>query len=748
MSINALQRLSIPKKENLCSRNCLVKSTSVNMSTNLQDHTRCNFGNLGNRQSINVLTSTKLPSERRFTAPMPVVSKSTTYERKFKSIYAQREAEYDKNLKSIKVNLFKNNFAQRDRENNPLTTSRPNNFKKNLAVSVSTSMNFSRRSSNLIHTGKDRERSRSVTSRNGTSTINKASIMQKSTPCDDSILSERSACSKEVSNYEERLHSVRSKSSGNKENRNNNLFEDDNNFLTNTSVEINGNEFNNYMRKEEEVQINFGELGLISEVDDTLLKSNKTNSQKINDSLDQVYKENDELILDTNNIEFELYMKDQQIFESHKQDDEIQMSNNNFLSTNYNSEINSTNLMQKNSNGLRMESIQNKNSFSKQNYESNFNPIHSLNSFHKKFEFGNISLNPHVPKNFIQENINKINLGLFTINYENLKINKDHVAKFSKEEYRKVLSTFLRFEYGKNILEDLYKEEEFNEKFLEHHQITERMRMRMIDWMIEVLSNYKCEDNTFFLAVNILDRYFKYTCDTLKPEDLHVIGICSMFLASKFYDVYPLKLKLIVEKVGHNKFSADEIKRMEEKIVKTLNYDILKPTSFDFINNYFEEIFYFIENNFSINDETLCDYFKHLFSTCGIEIKLDFFYYEKFRLTKNFTYNMLHLLKNVVLYLAKMNCHDYHLIGIKPSLLAASSMFVAMKICEQINNLSYVNDYFTNKLCEISKLKEYDILHYAQKILYNAQNFDSCFCGLENLKKIHFNYIMELKDTK
>ena len=96
----------------------------------------------------------------------------------------------------------------------------------------------------------------------------------------------------------------------------------------------------------------------------------------------------------------------------------------------------------------------------------------------------------------------------------------------------------------------------------------------------------------------------------------------------------------------------------------------------------------------------------------------------------------------------KMNCFDYNLISIKPSLLAASSILVAMKICEQINTISYVNDYFTKKLCEISKLKEFDILFYAQKILYNAQNFDTCFAGLDNLKKIHFNQILNMKETK
>ena len=30
----------------------------------------------------------------------------------------------------------------------------------------------------------------------------------------------------------------------------------------------------------------------------------------------------------------------------------------------------------------------------------------------------------------------------------------------------------------------------------------------MVDWMVEVLCSYKCKDQTFFLAVDFMDRYF------------------------------------------------------------------------------------------------------------------------------------------------------------------------------------------------------------------------------------------------
>jgi hypothetical protein len=73
----------------------------------------------------------------------------------------------------------------------------------------------------------------------------------------------------------------------------------------------------------------------------------------------------------------------------------------------------------------------------------------------------------------------------------------------------------------------------------------------MIDWMIEVLTNFKCDDQTFFLAVSLLDRYFKESTDEKLLSELHITGVTCMFVASKFEDIYPLKMKTVYEKIAH-----------------------------------------------------------------------------------------------------------------------------------------------------------------------------------------------------
>lgn len=353
------------------------------------------------------------------------------------------------------------------------------------------------------------------------------------------------------------------------------------------------------------------------------------------------------------------------------------------------------------------------------------------------------NINSNNTNSTLHNTIKQVNLSTdinSNLNFENLSYNKENPPKFTKEEYRNMFSFLIRKDYSKSILSNLFSDEESTEEFLSNHKITERMRCRMVDWMIEVLSNYHCDDNSFFQAIGLMDRFFLMSKNTLQPSELHLIGVTAMFMASKYQDIYPLRLKIIHEKIAHKKLSAEEIKGKEEEISKILNYIFGKPTQLEFISHFLEEMFSNNFNNYYIKDKSLTEKYLPDEEKCDTDIFNLF--------NKIYTSNMLNLLKHVTVYLAKMNCHDYQLTGKKPSLLAASTIFVAMKICEQINKEEYVNDYITKRLTEISRKSESEIIKCAQKILYNAQNFDSLYTGLENLKKVHFNAIIELKNTK
>ena len=113
-----------------------------------------------------------------------------------------------------------------------------------------------------------------------------------------------------------------------------------------------------------------------------------------------------------------------------------------------------------------------------------------------------------------------------------------------------------------------------------------------------------------------------------------------MFIASKHDDLYPLKLKVVHEKIAHKKLSMDKIKNMELEILRTINYRIASPSILDFLKIYLKEVLGIAQlGNTSLKKEE-----KEALPTnsdCPEGKKL--------------------LLLKMALYLAKMSSHDYKL---------------------------------------------------------------------------------------
>lgn len=63
-----------------------------------------------------------------------------------------------------------------------------------------------------------------------------------------------------------------------------------------------------------------------------------------------------------------------------------------------------------------------------------------------------------------------------------------------------------------------------------------------------------------------------------------------MFVASKYEDIYPLKMKMVYEKIAHKKLPIEKIKGLEMEILKSINYKIAAPTSLDFLKVYLKQV--------------------------------------------------------------------------------------------------------------------------------------------------------------
>lgn len=133
-------------------------------------------------------------------------------------------------------------------------------------------------------------------------------------------------------------------------------------------------------------------------------------------------------------------------------------------------------------------------------------------------------------------------------------------------------------EYGRDIINNLKKSESTMIGNLDKHEIKSSHRKQMVVWMEEVLRIFCCPTETFFLAVSIMDRYLEYAKEGLVLSDLHEIGIASMFIASKYQEVEPLTLDLMIKKVSHGKVSEKTLIQREKKIVVALKFNFAKPT--------------------------------------------------------------------------------------------------------------------------------------------------------------------------
>jgi hypothetical protein len=121
-----------------------------------------------------------------------------------------------------------------------------------------------------------------------------------------------------------------------------------------------------------------------------------------------------------------------------------------------------------------------------------------------------------------------------------------------------------------------------------------------------------------------------------------------MFVASKYEDIYPLKMKMVYEKIAHKKLPIEKIKSLEMDILRVINYRIAAPTSLDFLKAYLKQV---------LN-----------IGKCGKSFSKD----KKEESASNAPLNESNseslLIEKMSLYLAKMALHDYELSGRMPSL--------------------------------------------------------------------------------
>ncbi|TPP43854.1 Cyclin, N-terminal domain family protein [Leishmania donovani] len=125
-------------------------------------------------------------------------------------------------------------------------------------------------------------------------------------------------------------------------------------------------------------------------------------------------------------------------------------------------------------------------------------------------------------------------------------------------------------------------------RYLQHQpEINEKMRMILVDWLIDVHLKFKLHAETMYLAVNLIDRYLscannKVDRATFVPRaQLQLVGVCAMLLAAKYEEIWPPEVKECVH-ISANTYTREEIIQMERAICTALSFRLTVPTPFPF----------------------------------------------------------------------------------------------------------------------------------------------------------------------
>jgi len=113
--------------------------------------------------------------------------------------------------------------------------------------------------------------------------------------------------------------------------------------------------------------------------------------------------------------------------------------------------------------------------------------------------------------------------------------------------------------------------------------INEKMRAILIDWLVDVHLKFKLIPETFYLTVNLIDRFLGTFA--INRQKLQLVGVAAMLIASKYEEIYPPEVKDF-EYVTDRAYSREDILDMEGKIIASLNFNLTTPSSYRFLERY------------------------------------------------------------------------------------------------------------------------------------------------------------------
>lgn len=160
--------------------------------------------------------------------------------------------------------------------------------------------------------------------------------------------------------------------------------------------------------------------------------------------------------------------------------------------------------------------------------------------------------------------------------------------------------------------------------YLESNQyfLNKELRCTLINWMVEVVQEFKLQTETLFLAISYIDRYLSHIKNkNLFRSRLQLVGVSAIFLAAKFEEIRPPNISKIIF-IADYTYTKPEVLAMEWRIFNVLEFRLIQPTPLTFLYRFF------VGNKFHslierVLNGCLCMYLCEL-SMCDYEVATTF----------------------------------------------------------------------------------------------------------------------------
>lgn len=111
-------------------------------------------------------------------------------------------------------------------------------------------------------------------------------------------------------------------------------------------------------------------------------------------------------------------------------------------------------------------------------------------------------------------------------------------------------------------------------------EITPRMRIILLDWLLSVHVRFKLLQETYQLCIDLIDRFLQVRA--VARDQFQLLGVSCMHVAAKYEEIYPPTVEDYVY-VTDNTYTAQQVREQEKNILKFLHYRISRPLTIQFL---------------------------------------------------------------------------------------------------------------------------------------------------------------------